>query len=162
MKATALLRAHHNEAKKLFSVITSGKGDRKAAAREVSRKLLAHMIIEQTQFYPAVTALDEDLVLEAFEEHAVARYEIRRMMEALDDPRFESRGTTLKELIEHHVKEEEEDLFPKVEKHMAVEKQDALGMSMEALFEVLVREDLATLLNRSRRTGEDGSRTAAA
>jgi hemerythrin superfamily protein len=161
MKATDVLRAHHTEAKKLFAVITSGKGDRTGAAQELARKLLAHMIIEQVQFYPAVAALDEDVVLESFEEHAVARYEIRRLIEALDDPRFESRATTLKELIEHHVKEEEGELFPKVERRMAAETQQELGESMTALFESLLDADLATLMVRSRRSGEEGSRNAA-
>ncbi len=163
MKATQLLRAQHTEAKKLFEVVTSHKGDRKAAAKEVSQKLLAHMIIEQVQFYPAAAELvEEDIILEAFEEHAVARYEIRRLLEALDDPRFESRGTTLKELIEHHVKEEEEELFPKVERRMDADQQEELGASMETLFESLLKEDIATLMTRSRRSGEDGSRHAAA
>lgn len=162
MKATTLLRTQHAETRKLFAVVTSDSGDRKAAAREVSRKLLAHMIIEQSVFYPAIKEVDADLVLEAFEEHAVARYEIRRLLEALDDPRFEARGTTLKELIEHHVKEEEEDLFPKVEKALPAAKLEAMGAEMDALFAELAKADMDTLMQRSRRTGEDGSRNAAA
>jgi len=161
MKATELLRAQHKEAKKLFAAIESGKGDVKAAAREVAHKLLAHMIIEQTHFYPAVQKLDDDLVLEGYEEHAVARYEIRRMLDGIDDPRFESRATTLRELIEHHVKEEEEELFPKVERHLPAEQNAELGATMEALFESLVEQETEALLQRSRRTGEEGSKSAA-
>ena len=162
MKATTLLRTQHAEARKLFAVVTSDGGNRKAAAQEVSRKLLAHMIIEQSVLYPAIKEVDADLVLEAFEEHAVARYEIRRLLESLDDPRFEARGTTLKELIEHHVKEEEEELFPKVEKALPAAKLEAMGGEMEALFAELSKADMDTLMQRSRRTGEDGSRNAAA
>lgn len=161
MKATALLRAQHAEARKLFAAIESGKGDAKAAAEEVARKLLAHMIIEQTHFYPAVLGLDEDAVQEGYEEHAVARYEIRRMLEGLDDPRFESRATTLKELIEHHVKEEEEELFPKVDRRLPEARHDELGAAMEALFESLMELEMDVLLRRSRRTGEEGSKSAA-
>lgn len=161
MKATELLSRQHREVEKLFARIDGGKGDARALGEEIAKKLLAHMIIEQVHFYPATTSLDEDLVLEAYEEHAVARFEIRRMLDA-EEGRFAARATTLKELIEHHVKEEEDELFPKVEKELGAETLKTLGATMEALFDTLVAQDLKVLLERSRRTGEEGAGTAAA
>jgi len=63
----------------------------------------------------------------------------------VEGERFEARATTLKELIEHHVKEEEDDLFPKVEKALGKEKLEELGATMSALFETLVAVDIPTL-----------------
>jgi hemerythrin superfamily protein len=160
VKATDLLTRQHREVEKLFARIEAGKGDKRALATEIAKNLLAHMIIEQVEFYPATSSLDEDLVLEAYEEHAVARYEIRRMLDS-DEGRLDARATTLKELIEHHVKEEESELFPKVEKHLDGEKLRAMGAKMEALFNELVAQGLPLLLERSRRTGEAGASSAA-
>src|SRR5881394_1179976 len=118
--ATALLKTQHRKAKALLKKLASGRErDPQPILRELASDLAAHMRIEQELFYPAVHELDEDLVLESFEEHALAEVALRRLIAApSDDPSFKAKATTLKELIEHHVEEEEEELFPKVDKKM--------------------------------------------
>jgi hemerythrin superfamily protein len=55
--------------------------------------------------------------MEAFEEHSIAELGLTRLLATdPEDPSFAARVTTCKEIIEHHVEEEEEELFPKVEK----------------------------------------------
>lgn len=160
MKATQLLTQQHREVDTLFKEIFEG-GQRADKAEELANKLLAHMIVEQTVFYPAVAKVAPELIQESFEEHAVGRFEVRRMLDAEEQPRFEARVITLRDIISSHVTEEEKTLFPKVEAAMSAHQLEALGASMEALFNVLVRESFETLLDRSRRTGEDFSRNAA-
>ncbi len=162
MKATRLLESQHRDVEKLFRRINASKGEDEVAVAELSRSLLAHMIIEQTLFSNAITGIEEDLALEAYEEHAVARFEIGRMLYAKGGALFESRVTTLEELIERHVEKEEKDLFPKVDKALSGEQLEGLGESMQALYDQLIKRDLQALFDRTRRTGEDAARTLAA
>lgn len=163
MNATRLLEQQHREVEALFAKLEKGGKDARATAKELAQNLLAHMVIEQAIFYPDVNEADEDGVHEAYEEHHIARTQINRLLATeADDETFKAKVIALKELIEHHVKEEEEELFPKVEKALPAAKLEAMGSEMEALFAELSKADMDTLMQRSRRTGEDGSRNAAA
>ena len=117
MNATSLLQAQHRKVEALFKKLEGGRSDPAPLLEELANSLAAHMAIEQDIFYPAIKEADADLINEAFEEHAVAELALKRLLAT--DPEaeeFQARVTTLKELIEHHVEEEEEELFPKVEK----------------------------------------------
>jgi sirohydrochlorin ferrochelatase len=113
-----------------------------AIARPTSRR------IEQELFYPAVLETKKDLVLEGYEEHAVARFALKRLLKTeRSDPSFEAKLTTLKELIEHHVKEEEDDLFPKADKALG-ETSEALGSQMKKLYDRTVKAGYLRVVGR--------------
>lgn len=97
------------------------------------------MAIEQDIFYPAIKTVDEDLVRESYEEHSLAELALKRLL-ACDpqDPSFAAHVTATKELIEHHVKEEEEDMFPQAEKKLGDDKLNELGDQMKARFDEVV------------------------
>jgi hemerythrin superfamily protein len=136
MKATQLLRSQHRDAKKLLVALEKGESASQATVEKLVKALGAHMVIEQEIFYPAVKSLKPDLVLEAFEEHAGAQTMMERLLKTEPgDESFTARVTTLKEMIQHHVDEEEEDLFPKVEKQMETAELDALGEQMKSRFD---------------------------
>jgi hemerythrin superfamily protein len=152
MKATQLLKSQHRAAEKLFGELEKGRpAAAPARVQELVSSLGAHMVIEQELFYPAVKQFKPDLVLESFEEHAAAQVGMERLL--LTDPQDESfiaRVTTLKEMIQHHVEEEEEDLFPRVEKKMEAAELIALGARMKARYDELVgEEDLRETLDRA-------------
>lgn len=150
MDATRLLETQHREAEALFASLEKGTKDGHKTAVELARKLLAHMVIEQTIFYPAVKDADEDAIHEAYEEHHVARVAISRLVSTdADDDTFEARVTTLKELIAHHVKEEEKELFPKVRKALDADRLEELGAAMERDFDRLVERLPRTLHARA-------------
>src|ERR1700709_442654 len=114
---TLLLEKQHREVKAIFKKLEDGKGNTKALLQELSDNLAAHMAIEQEIYYPAVKKIDEDLVFESFEEHSLAEIGLKRLLATKKgDDAFDARVTAVKELIEHHVEEEEEDLFPHVDK----------------------------------------------
>lgn len=151
MKATELLEKQHRKVEGLFEKIESGKGDKRALVQELAQNLVAHMVIEQEIFYPAVKQVKEDLVLESFEEHAIARFALVRLVKTeADDVSFSARVTALKEIIEHHVEEEEEELFPQVEKAMG-DRLLALGERMKARFEEALEEGYEGALVEARR-----------
>lgn len=154
MKATELLEKQHRAAETIFAELEKGK---RTTAPERVKKLVAslsaHMVIEQEMFYPAVKAIKPDLVKESFEEHAGAQYIMERLLATEpDDENFPARVTTLKEMIQHHVEEEEKDLFPKVEKQMEPAELNALGVRMKAHFEKLMGGDLRSALNLAEET----------
>jgi hemerythrin-like domain-containing protein len=135
MKATELLKHQHDEVKAVFKKLEDKEGHAKALVEKLANSLSAHMVIEQELFYPAILEADEDLVLESYEEHAVARFALKRLIKTNPaDQTFIAKVTTLKELIEHHVEEEEDDLFPKAEKALG-DSSIELCARMKALFE---------------------------
>jgi hemerythrin-like domain-containing protein len=152
MKATALLKKQHRDVKAMFKKLESGREDREPLLRELADSLAAHMAIEQTIFYPAIRSLKlkEDLISESFEEHAVAELALKRLLAiAPDDDSFKAKVTTLKELIEHHVEEEEEELFPAVEKKLAAADLEALGKDMKQAFDDALGGGFDALVPRS-------------
>jgi hemerythrin superfamily protein len=116
MKATALLEQQHRKVRTLFRKLESGRTDPKPLLEELANDLAAHMTIEHELFYPVAFDIDREQVGEAFEEHALAELAIKRLL-ATDpsDAAFHARVVAAKDLVEHHIKEEEEQLFPKVE-----------------------------------------------
>jgi hemerythrin-like domain-containing protein len=135
MKATKLLEQQHRKVKALFKKLESGRSDPAPLLQELANDLIAHMAIEHELFYPAVQSIDRSLIAEAFEEHSLAELALKRLLATdVGDESFKARVVATKELIEHHVKEEEEELFPKVEKKLGDEKLEALGKQMKARF----------------------------
>ena len=122
--AVDLLDADHIAVKKLFTEFKklheggASAKKRKALADEICRQLTAHTRIEEEIFYPALrgaaTQELEDLLDEAEVEHSGAK-ELIAQLEGMDgdDGLFDAKVTVLGEYIDHHVKEEREDMFPK-------------------------------------------------
>ncbi|MGK4008839.1 hemerythrin domain-containing protein [Sorangium sp. So ce1036] len=139
MKATQVLKAQHREAERLFELVLSGTGDVRGAADELTRHLLAHMLAEQVVLFPELLAIEPDLVRGACEEHTVARFEIRRVVDTLPgDPTFKAKLVTLRELVSHHAEEEERALLPRVEGELSDDMNERLGEQMQELFDALV------------------------
>jgi len=136
MKATELLKRQHREVKRLFGqAIGATVGERRRVMNEITEKLTAHMMIEEEIFYPAVreigTKKAEEMIPEAYEEHHVVKLVLGELPKVdLDDDRFEAKVTVLAELIDHHVKEEENEMFGLAEK-LGAERLNGLGTEME-------------------------------
>jgi len=139
MKATTLLRQQHR--KTLTALKKLEKRHDGELLEEISNDLAGHMAIEQEIFYPFIRDLDEDMVLESYEEHALAELALRRLRATEPDSEaFSPRVTALRELLEHHIEEEQDDLFPKVEKKIGAAELNRLGQRMETRFEDVVRK----------------------
>lgn len=138
MKATQLLKKQHREVKRLFKEIegTENPRKRRALMNEIAEHLKQHTSIEEGVFYPAVRELGtkkaEEMTLEAVEEHHVVDLvlaELPKIDPAADT--FEAKMTVLKELVEHHVEEEEEEMFPMAEKRFGKDRSQELAREME-------------------------------
>jgi hemerythrin-like domain-containing protein len=136
MNATSLLKSQHRKVEALFKKLKGGRSEPAPVLEELANSLAAHMAIEQDIFYPAIKEVDSDLVNESYEEHSVAEIALKRLLATdPEDEAFQARVTTLEELIEHHVKEEEEELFPEVEKALGEATLANLGKVMKPKFE---------------------------
>ena len=140
MNAIDLLKQQHTKTKKALEKVHKS-GATAAELKQIGDELVAHMVIEEHIFYPRVKELMQDMIEESFEEHAVARFELARLLQAGAEAK-KTRALVLKELLEHHIEEEEEEMFPKVKKHIDAEELKALGAKMEAAFEKAVEKGL--------------------
>jgi hemerythrin superfamily protein len=134
MDAIALLKKQHRLVEKLFAAFEATESDdeKHALFDEIADNLAVHMAIEERFFYPAVRARQvEEEIEEAYDEHLDAKKLILDAMSHPDAPGFDGKIAALKGGIEHHVEEEEEELFPAVEKLMTAEALGALGQTME-------------------------------
>jgi hemerythrin-like domain-containing protein len=139
MDAIDLLKADHRKFKKLFRTYEAA-GDRayqkkKDLADKLFMEITIHSMVEEELFYPAVKERankeGKRLVAESVEEHHIVATLIEEM-KALDpkDERFEAKFSVLQENIEHHIEEEENELFPEAEELLGTRIKN-LGAQME-------------------------------
>ena len=134
--AIALLKEDHRTVEKLFKQFEEAKGEgrKEKLARQICLELTVHTQIEEEIFYPACKGKieDADLLKEAYVEHDSAKLLIAEIEagNGETDDFFDAKVQVLSEQIEHHVEEEEKELFPKVRK--ADVDLDALGEQMAA------------------------------
>ena len=124
--ALQLLMAEHREVKAMFQQYqkladAGGRGDqRMLLASQICVALTVHTQMEEEILYPAARAVltkDEDMVDEAYVEHAGAKSLIAQIKTMTSDqPLYDAKVKVLGEYIDHHVKEEETEFFPKLRK----------------------------------------------
>jgi iron-sulfur cluster repair protein YtfE (RIC family) len=160
MLATELLKKQHREVEELFGKLEKDNSDAEALVTKLANDLAAHFTIEQEIFYPAIQAVDREMVMESYEEHALAEFALKRLLAAdTEAEEFKARVTALKELIQHHVGEEEEDLFPKVEKKIDADELKALGKQMKERFDEVAEAGYESAVPRGfAKTSSDVSR----
>jgi hypothetical protein len=148
MNATALLKKQHKDVKGLFEEVLEAEDpeSRRQLCEQIAHELMVHTKIEEEMFYPAVRELGdkaEEMILEAFEEHHVVDLVLAELPQFdPEDERFEAKMTVLQELVEHHVKEEEKEMFKLAQKIGRTELAE-LGERMEARAEELKGKERA-------------------
>ncbi len=139
MNALTLLKQDHQNVEALFERFEQA-GEREWVEKrrivdKVTEHLSRHAAIEEQVFYPAVRSqLPEAAaaVLEGLEEHHLVKLtlaEIEKLPPQAE--RFTAKMTVLMENVRHHVKEEEEELFPKVREAFSVQELEELGEAMQ-------------------------------
>ncbi len=150
LDAVALLKADHRKVEDLFAKFEAATGDGKkqALAEQICLELTVHTKIEEDIFYPACEGkVEEDLLKEAYVEHDGAKVLIAEIEAGgPDDEFYDAKVKVLSEMIEHHVKEEEqrvEGMFSQARK---------AGLDMDALGEQMAAEK-AQLIATYKKTG---------
>ena len=145
MDAITLLKNDHKTVEALFKKFEKlgdgGEKQKKQIVAQIIKELSVHAAIEEQVFYPAVRKAvkqAEDDILEALEEHHIVKWTLSEL-DGLSprEERFDAKVTVLMESVRHHVKEEEQDLFPKVTKKIDKRGLEALGKAMETAKKVV-------------------------
>ena len=144
MNAISLLEEDHRKMKKLLSELEStterGVKTREELFSRLKADLTVHEIIEEEIFYPALKAhpKTKDIALEGYEEHHVVDM-VMAEIEGLpfDDEKWGAKFKVMKENIEHHIEEEEDQMFKQARQVFDEEELKALGEQMRARKEQL-------------------------
>ena len=136
MDAFSLLKADHENVAALFEQLESASGKQKLEVfNQIRTELDLHTHIEEKIFYPALEEPEEthEITLEAYEEHA----QVKKLLQELGRARtpndeWEAKAKVLQENVEHHVEEEENELFPKAQQALSEEELAELGELMQA------------------------------
>ena len=141
--AITLLRADHEKVSELFEKFEKARDSekKKSLASDICNELTIHAAIEEEIFYPAAKEAlkDDEMVPEALVEHDSLKKLIADIESAEDEGEmFEARVKVLSEFVKHHVKEEQNELFPAVKKSKLDTK--ALGEQLTARKAELVEE----------------------
>ena len=139
MDAIALLEADHQKVKRLLTELEStterGVKTRTELFATIKGELTLHEVVEEEIFYPALKSHPraQDIVLEAYEEHHVVDL-LMGELEALDvsDETWGAKAVVMKENIEHHIEEEEGEMFAQARKIFDRQELEELGTRMEA------------------------------
>ncbi|WP_133501451.1 hemerythrin domain-containing protein [Cognatilysobacter terrigena] len=141
MNAIELLKADHEKVRGLLSKLADttkrAEKTRTELLEQIRLELDVHTQIEEEIFYPAFKdavgeSKDEATVFEALEEHRAAGELVLPDLLATDvtSDRFSGRAKVLKELVEHHAKEEEDEMFKTARQVLSKEQLDELGQQM--------------------------------
>jgi hemerythrin-like domain-containing protein len=141
MDAIKMLKDDHHKVKDLIRAYEdAGDGDfktRQQIADQVFAELEVHTALEEEIFYPAVKAKTDDKgkshVAEGMEEHHVVKILISELRAlAPEDEAFAAKFKVLSENVQHHIKEEEDDLLPDAKNKLGHDGIEVLGDQMES------------------------------
>jgi hemerythrin-like domain-containing protein len=139
MNAIALLKEDHEKAKKLMDELekTTERGvkTREEKWTKLLKELTIHENIEEEIFYPALMEHPKakDIVLEALEEHHLVDDIVEQLKGTpFDDEHWSAKFKVTKENVEHHIEEEETEMFKISRQVFSTEELEELGSRMEA------------------------------
>lgn len=145
--ACDLLEADHKAVKKMFNEfeeLIESRGNTREKKRQLANKicleLTVHAQIEEEIFYPSIRkAIKDELMMNEAEVEHMSAKDLIAQIEKMDaaDPMFDAKVTVLGEYIDHHVKEERTEMFPKaratkvdlvkVRKQLEARKEELMG-----------------------------------
>jgi len=140
MNATDLLKQDHEKVKKLMEEIDStterGVKTRNELFTRFKQEMTVHERIEEEIFYPRLTeqAKTKDIALEGYEEHHVVDMVMAELDDVpYDDERWGAKFTVMKENVEHHIEEEEGEMFKLARQALDSDELAELGERMESM-----------------------------
>jgi iron-sulfur cluster repair protein YtfE (RIC family) len=139
MDALTLLKDDHDKVKGMLSKLddTTERAEvtRTEGLAKLKQELTVHEAIEEEILYPALIefAKTKDITLEAFEEHHVVDMIMAELEQTpVGDETWAAKLTVMKENLEHHIEEEEDDMFKKARQVMDEAELEELGERMSA------------------------------
>jgi iron-sulfur cluster repair protein YtfE (RIC family) len=138
MDAIALLKADHEKVDALFAQLeeTTERAEktREELFTKLKQELDLHAHVEEKIFYPALKESDKtrDITMEGIQEHHVVKVLLRELdAMGVTSETWTAKLKVLKENVEHHVQEEEKEMFPKARTVLSQEQLEELGSLIE-------------------------------
>lgn len=136
--AIGYLSHQHREIEALFHDLDAISAKDFKVREQIFVRLAAHISmhtrIEEEIFYPAVRKADEDMILQSLEEHDLVKNLVAKIQQGGDeDPTFKAKVNVLREIVHHHVMQEEQEFFPKVMETISEEDMRGLFDAMRAM-----------------------------
>jgi hemerythrin-like domain-containing protein len=138
MDALTLLKTDHDKVKKLLNQLEAtterGVRTREELYTTIRQELTVHEVVEEEIFYPTLKDHPKatDIVLEGYEEHHVVDLLMSELdATPFDDETWGAKAKVMKENIEHHIEEEEGEMFPKARQVFSRAELEDLGVRME-------------------------------
>ena len=156
MDVLTLLKEDHDRVKRLLeegdSTTERGEKTRTEIFARLKTMLTAHEAMEEEVLYPALKAHPkaEELTLEAYEEHHVVDLILEELeMTPVSDEQWGAKFTVAKENIEHHIEEEEGEMFKMIRENFSMQEREAMAAQMaqiQALGKQVIGEEMAETL----------------
>jgi len=150
MDAIELVKKDHDKVEELFARFKGGGGvtglvrrmtgnvtsrERKTAVAGICQELDVHAKIEEEILYPAIIATGDPelrkMIDEAIREHAGVKAQIAALRQHPDDEDLDAKVSQLESDVNHHVREEENEMLPRVEERIPENERAALGRRMQ-------------------------------
>ncbi|HEX9918892.1 MAG TPA: hemerythrin domain-containing protein [Pyrinomonadaceae bacterium] len=138
MDAITLLKTDHEKVSGIFEKLEetteSAEKTREELFMKLKQELDLHAHIEETIFYPVLKKSEEtrDITMEGIQEHHVVKVLLRELDSmGVGSETWTAKLKVLKENVEHHVEEEEDDMFKSAREVLSQEQLDELGTLME-------------------------------
>jgi hemerythrin superfamily protein len=138
MNALELIKEDHKRLKKMLehTLEAEGSTEREAAMDQLRTELVAHERMEEEVFYPRLRDEQKarDNVLEGLEEHHVADVILDELLDVPpDSDLWKAKVKVLKENVEHHMDEEEDELLKNAKRVLDRDELNRLGERMERI-----------------------------
>lgn len=145
-----LIEADHRKVEELFEELEKSKSSKKTyeCLTQIYKELNLHAKAEELVFYPAMREYDEtaELIEEAEEEHAEAETLLEQIKTmSPDDDQFKHKIEQLKKSVQHHVEEEESEIFEAVRECMEDGELKSLGKEFQDAKAKLEKEVVAAI-----------------
>lgn len=127
-----ILKTEHREVQKLFKQIIDSGRFQADIFSQIDQALIIHMQGEEKHFYPRLESANEshELTLEAIEEHNAAK-QFQKTIANSDSETQYAKTKVLSEMINHHIEEEEEELFKASKKVLSREDEMEIGQKFQ-------------------------------
>ncbi|UTB32561.1 MAG: hemerythrin domain-containing protein [Methanobacterium sp. ERen5] len=127
-----MLEEDHANVKELLTKTVDNETDEHF--QTIKEELEAHMKGEEKYFYPEIEDQEKVTLLEAYEEHNLVKLVLKQMDERkTKDDKWFAKANVLKDLIEHHVEEEEEDIFSIAQENLSSTQENKIAEEIEAV-----------------------------
>jgi iron-sulfur cluster repair protein YtfE (RIC family) len=132
--AIEVLTKEHRQAEQMMQQLKGTQGADATLLQKAGTELRIHMKIEEDVLYPFIRdniPNGQELMKEAEKEHQEARDALAKVEQTAGTPQFEQALTKLEQGVNHHVQEEENEIFPKLRQHVDQGKLETFGRELE-------------------------------